>query len=178
MPEQSSSGAEGAGGGGGDDGGVVADLLEHTMFNRQLTVTNEDMVAALVAQIFEGIRCGEALGTAVPGPSSVHLDAACLLDLAMGGLLDPGQVQQEHAWPLLCNTHALNARLLRRDHVVQSMELKFNCFFLMPVVDAFPSRLRSQMEALYEAVGSLTLAQLCLQIYSQQVLLAAQPCAL
>lgn len=27
---------------------------------------------------------------------------------------------------------------------------QFNCFFLMPVVDTFPARLRSEMEAAYE----------------------------
>ncbi len=37
-----------------------------------------------------------------------------------------------------------------RDHVVQSVELKFNCFFLMPVVDSFPTRLREELEAAYE----------------------------
>ena len=37
-----------------------------------------------------------------------------------------------------------------RDHVVQAVELKFNCFFLMPVVDAFPTRLREELEAAYE----------------------------
>jgi hypothetical protein len=34
--------------------------------------------------------------------------------------------------------------------VVQAVELKFNCFFLMPVVDAFPTRLREELEAAYE----------------------------
>lgn len=37
-----------------------------------------------------------------------------------------------------------------RDHVVQSVELKFNCFFLMPVVDSFPTRLREELEAAYD----------------------------
>ena len=37
-----------------------------------------------------------------------------------------------------------------RDHVVQAVELKFNCFFLMPVVDAFPTRLREELERAYE----------------------------
>ena len=32
-------------------------------------------------------------------------------------------------------------------------ELKFNCFFLMPLVDAFPARLREQLEAAYDEVG-------------------------
>jgi hypothetical protein len=37
-----------------------------------------------------------------------------------------------------------------RDHVVQSVELKFNCFFLMPIVDTFPTRLREELESAYE----------------------------
>jgi hypothetical protein len=73
------------------DGGTVADLLESTLWSRQLGAVSEDLVAALVCQIFEGIR----------------------------------------------------------DHVVQSVELKFNCFFLMPVVDAFPAALRDDVEAAY-----------------------------
>ena len=34
--------------------------------------------------------------------------------------------------------------------MVQAVELKFNCFFLMPVVDSFPTRLREELEAAYE----------------------------
>ena len=37
-----------------------------------------------------------------------------------------------------------------RDFIVQSVELKFNCFFLMPVIDQFPETLRSQLEAAWE----------------------------
>ncbi len=37
-----------------------------------------------------------------------------------------------------------------RDHVVTAVELKFNCFFLMPLVDTFPTRLREELEAAYE----------------------------
>lgn len=37
-----------------------------------------------------------------------------------------------------------------RDHVVQAVELKFNCFFLMPVVDTFPTKLREELEAAYD----------------------------
>ena len=33
---------------------------------------------------------------------------------------------------------------------MQAVELKFNCFFLMPVVDAFPTRLREELEQAYE----------------------------
>jgi len=33
--------------------------------------------------------------------------------------------------------------------VVQSVELKFNCFFLMPVIDTFPTRLREDIESAY-----------------------------
>ena len=37
-----------------------------------------------------------------------------------------------------------------RDHFVQSVELKFNCFFLMPLVDTFPARLREELECAYD----------------------------
>jgi len=91
--------------GGGDDaasaviaaGGTVADLLESTLWNRQLGAVSEEIVAALVCQIFEGIR----------------------------------------------------------DHVVQAVELKFNCFFLMPLLDAFPARLREELEAAYDDLDSV-----------------------
>lgn len=33
---------------------------------------------------------------------------------------------------------------------MQTVELKFNCFFLMPVLDAFPQRLREELEAAYD----------------------------
>lgn len=70
----------------------LVELLEGTMWNRTLGSTSEDIVAALVCQIFEGIR----------------------------------------------------------DHFVQSVELKFNCFFLMPLIDTFPARLREELECAYE----------------------------
>ena len=37
-----------------------------------------------------------------------------------------------------------------RDHVVTAVELKFNCFFLMPLIDSFPTRLREELEAAYD----------------------------
>jgi len=71
---------------------TIVDLLETTLWNRSLSVTSEEIVGALVCQIFESIR----------------------------------------------------------DHVVQAAELKFNCFFLMPVVDSFPSKLREDLEVAYD----------------------------
>ena len=72
--------------------GNMMDVLENTLWNRTLGSMSEEIVAALVCQIFEGIR----------------------------------------------------------DHFVQAVELKFNCFFLMPIIDAFPTRLREELEAAYE----------------------------
>uniref|UniRef100_A0A383VV88 Dynamin-type G domain-containing protein n=1 Tax=Tetradesmus obliquus TaxID=3088 RepID=A0A383VV88_TETOB len=72
--------------------GVMIDLLECTLWQRQLGTLSEETVAALVAQVFEGIR----------------------------------------------------------DFIVQAVELKFNCFFLMPLVDTFPQRLREQLEEAWE----------------------------
>ncbi|GBF91812.1 dynamin ARC5 [Raphidocelis subcapitata] len=98
----SSGGGKGGGGGGaaagGDGGGgaaaagVMLELLEGTLWQRQLGPLSEEMVAALVCQVFEGIR----------------------------------------------------------DFIVQSAELKFNCFFLMPLVDSFPQRLREELEGAWE----------------------------
>ncbi|CAI5980210.1 unnamed protein product [Closterium sp. NIES-64] len=78
-----------AAGGSGTGGGRLADLLESTLWTRRLAPSSEDIVNALVMQIFEGIR----------------------------------------------------------DHFVMSAELKFNCFFLMPLMDRFPARLREDLEA-------------------------------
>jgi hypothetical protein len=80
-----------AGGVAGADGSMM-DVLENTLWNRTLGAMSEEIVAALVCQIFEGIR----------------------------------------------------------DHFVQSVELKFNCFFLMPVIDSFPTRLREELESAYD----------------------------
>jgi len=80
------------GGNGSNEQTGMMEVLENTLWNRTLGAMSEEIVAALVCQIFEGIR----------------------------------------------------------DHFVQSVELKFNCFFLMPVVDSFPTRLREELEAAYE----------------------------
>lgn len=37
-----------------------------------------------------------------------------------------------------------------RDHFITTVELKFNSFFLMPVIDEFPMRLREDLEAAYQ----------------------------
>ncbi|KAG2491621.1 hypothetical protein HYH03_009992 [Edaphochlamys debaryana] len=78
--------------GGGGGSLSMSDMLEATLWNRNLTGVSEDIVKALVWQMFDGIR----------------------------------------------------------DHLVQAAELKFNCFFLMPLVDAFPARLRKEIERAYE----------------------------
>lgn len=36
---------------------AVTEMLENTLWNRQLGVMSEEIVAALVCQIFEGARC-------------------------------------------------------------------------------------------------------------------------
>ncbi|GJP38894.1 hypothetical protein CLOM_g7027 [Closterium sp. NIES-68] len=84
-----SGAAAGAAGGSSGTGGRLADLLESTLWTRRLAPSSEDIVNALVMQIFEGIR----------------------------------------------------------DHFVMAAELKFNCFFLMPLMDRFPARLREDLEA-------------------------------
>ncbi|PRW32964.1 Dynamin ARC5 [Chlorella sorokiniana] len=99
APGSNQHGSGGGGGGSktqtnavGESSGATADFLENTLWNRTLGTMSEEIVAALVCQIFEGIR----------------------------------------------------------DHFVQSVELKFNCFFLMPIIDTFPTRLREELESAYE----------------------------
>ncbi|CAK9236168.1 unnamed protein product [Sphagnum tenellum] len=70
----------------------LVDLLENTLWSRKLAPSSEEIVNALVAQIFGGIR----------------------------------------------------------DHCAACAEMKFNCFFLMPVVDAFPAMLRENLETSFE----------------------------
>jgi len=79
---------------------AAAEVLESTLFQRQLTPLSEEVVAALVCQVYEGVR----------------------------------------------------------DHIVMQAELKFNCFFLMPLVDAFPARLREELEGAWEQQGAAAAA--------------------
>ena len=73
-------------------GHPVSDVIEGTLWNRELGTMSEEVVTALVHQLFEGIR----------------------------------------------------------DYLVQATEMKFNCFFLMPIIDTFPTKLREELEAAYE----------------------------
>ena len=75
-----------------------------------------------------------------------------LEDMHAHTCLQCGTVMREvmggHAFVRWARQHARPPRAAGiRDHMVQAVELKFNCFLLMPVVDAFPSRLRAELEA-------------------------------
>ena len=41
-------------------------------------------------------------------------------------------------------------RVLWRALALQAVEMKFNCFFLMPLVDTFPTKLREELEGAFE----------------------------
>lgn len=60
------------------------------------------------------------------------------------------RVHQRLRWSFYRVVRALRCSAGIRDHVVQAVELKFNCFFLMPVVDSFPTRLREELESAYD----------------------------
>ncbi|KAG0605139.1 hypothetical protein M758_9G034900 [Ceratodon purpureus] len=95
----------------------LVNLLESTLWNRKLAPTLEDIVNALVAQIFEGIR----------------------------------------------------------DHCVASAEMKFNCFFLMPMVDKFPAVLREELEiAFQENIDVFNVAQVRQGLEQERADLALQ----
>ena len=87
-----SSNAHGSGGGSkaqstgvGESSGATADFLENTLWNRTLGATSEEIVAALVCQIFEGacirgrLRGDRALlPRALPGFAAWGPNIACL----------------------------------------------------------------------------------------------------
>ena len=78
-------------------------------------------------------------------------------DVAVG----KGPATNGTLWTRQCNTSSeeLVGKLVCnifegiRNHIVQAAELKFNCFFLMPVVDQFPARLREELEITCEEVN-------------------------
>ena len=41
-----------------------------------------------------------------------------------------------------------------REHFARSVAMKFNCFFLLPFIDDFPSYLRSELDKLYSKAGA------------------------
>ena len=62
---------------------------------------------------------------------------------------------------------------------LQAMELKFNCFFLMPLVDTFPSRLRVAVETVYDEVRTcIVLASVACSQWQQISLECKNPCLL
>ena len=51
----------------------VLDVLENTLWNRQLGVMSEEIVAALVCQIFEGVPSRPRPAGCLPASASAHL---------------------------------------------------------------------------------------------------------
>lgn len=64
TPQQERAAAAASSGGGNralvvtEESNTVADVLENTLWNRQLGAMSEEIVAALVCQIFEGVLLG------------------------------------------------------------------------------------------------------------------------
>lgn len=117
----------------GESSGATADFLENTLWNRTLGSMSEEIVAALVCQIFEGALGGRLTWIGRPR-------------VCAGQHLHPPA--SHSPLPSLPARPASPAGI--RDHFVQSVELKFNCFFLMPIIDTFPTRLREELESAYE----------------------------
>ena len=167
---QGHGGAQLSGKGGGEaPSGATADFLESTLWNRTLGPTSEEIVAALVCQIFEGAppraaswaagggrqgvppgcapplprqpcRCGAAARRALPAARGARQGVGASLR-RLRAVPPPPRPPPPPAAPPVAGI---------RDHFVQSVELKFNCFFLMPIIDTFPTRLREELESAYE----------------------------
>ncbi len=150
---------------------VLVDILDCTLWQRQLGAISEEIVAALVcqvgtpAQLLVAARaCGAHMrrllsGGACCGAHSSAAAADCWpgwLQLAWqhAACCKPSNSAKAQVWPphdlLLLSARSLQVFEGIRDNIVQAAELKFNCFFLMPLVDTFPAKLRSELECAYE----------------------------
>jgi hypothetical protein len=155
-------GGKGGGAGGASEaGGATADFLENTLWNRTLGAMSEEIVAALVCQIFEGELDWVQLEPAACMQRRCCRLGSCCLELigcrgsncrtrgghARQGLTCPSPLPCACACSFSpCSPPSAGIR----DHFVQSVELKFNCFFLMPIIDTFPTRLREELESAYD----------------------------
>ena len=85
---------------------------------------------------------GSTPGPSAPDPSSSNSLLDLIFDQQMCTLGSSGEEL----------VHALVSSVYEgiRDFVVQAAELKFNCFFLMPVVDSFPLRMRADVEGSFD----------------------------
>lgn len=115
---------------------AMIDMLEVTLWQRQLGSLPEETVGALVAQV----RCLSVGWVEMLGGGAVRTDRRSGA-FATQEARPPDNCQHRlnslHC-AQLCNTD--NPQIFEgiRDFIVQAVELKFNCFFLMPLVDTFP----------------------------------------
>ncbi len=67
-----------------------------------------------------------------------------------------------------------------REHFARSVAMKFNCFFLLPFIDDFPSYLRSELDKMYsradngELVDILDLAEARKSLQKDKAVLKAE----
>lgn len=140
----------------GSGSSSMMDMLENTLWNRSLGAMSEEIVAALVCQIFEGERRASGrgllcnLGRGQEAFPSKFLPAwqPARQPAARCNAHVPPPIHPRPQSPLPLSHHCPPAGI--RDHYVQSVELKFNCFFLMPMIDIFPNKLREELEQAYE----------------------------
>jgi hypothetical protein len=127
----------------------ITDILDGTLWNRDLGSASEDIVGTLVEQLFNGIR---DYIVQVPIPfwySSLLIAIISLLLCIMLGF--------SHACMMWMHGDSRRGRIgwnfewLQVACGVQAAEMKFNCFFLMPVIDVFPMKLREELEVAYDA---------------------------
>lgn len=139
VPGGSKGGQQGSGGvqdTSSATAGVMIDLLECTLWQRQLGTLSEETVSALVAQVrAHCVRLASLLaGTAA---RSQLLGVNCAPECCTPHCQRRGPHPSIGMRACTCLLHAQVFEGIR-DFIVQSVELKFNCFFLMPLVDVFP----------------------------------------
>ena len=70
-----------------EDSNAVADVLENTLWNRQLGAMSEEIVAALVCQIFEGITSRSSFSHACADGSSHASEFFTMIDSELKSIL-------------------------------------------------------------------------------------------
>ena len=131
---------------------VLEDLQSTTEFvSWSLHAGNAAALRSVMGNAASRPGGGPAGGAAAPGGSGALVPAP-----ASGSLVPAGFDALEHGmWSRNLGDSTADvvslvvAQIFEgcKQHFVQSCELKFNCFFLLPCINAFPAKLREEIEA-------------------------------
>ena len=128
----------------------LVNLLETTLWNRKLAPTSEEIVNALVTQIFEGIRehCVASAEMKVENLGySLHPFWSILSiwrkkHISINDSKEPSSFIANYSRSFTACKIDMS--------ILFCWNVQFNCFFLIPVVDKFPAVLREDLETAFQ----------------------------